>query len=48
MDENKMTREQAAEILKDMAFTATHTFRMALDIAIKVLLEEDNSKEQQA
>lgn len=47
MDENKMTREQAAEILKDMAFTATHTFKIALDIAIKAL-EEDKSKEQQA
>lgn len=44
MDENKMTREQAAEILKDMAFTATHTFKIALDIAIKAL-EEDKSKE---
>lgn len=47
MDENKMTREQAAEILKDMTFTATHTFKIALDIAIKAL-EEDKSKEQQA
>lgn len=47
MDENKMTRDQAAEILKDMAFTATNTFKIALDIAIKAL-EEDKSKEQQA
>lgn len=47
MDENKMTKEQAVEILKDMAFTATHTFRIALDIAIKAL-EKDDSKKQQA